>query len=158
MLQDTGHESIANWYSNPIEFLDAIVSMQQIEVASSGDIVISTDYLKALVTRTVVGSREDIKAAVSGILDPDEIPNIVECSFDIRLFKLLALMRGSKIKVKGKEIPTGALSSYTKAQKIAEELKSWIKDGKFTLSEYVSPLPSAESGYTFKSLKERPVE
>ncbi|MBM3248191.1 MAG: hypothetical protein FJZ10_02055 [Candidatus Omnitrophica bacterium] len=59
------------------------------------------------------------------------------------------------IKVKNKDVPTGALSSYSKAREISEELKSWIEKGKFFLTEKVAAIPSAESGYSFKPLKER---
>ena len=55
-------------------------------------------------------------------------------------------------------MPTGALSSYSKAVEIAETLKGWIKKGDFLLTEPVAPIPGAESGVTFKLLKERPVE
>jgi len=68
-----------------------------------------------------------------------------------------AQLKSGKIIVQGKELPTGNLSSYAKAREISEELKSWIKKGDFLLSEPVAPLPGAESGYTFKSLKERPI-
>ncbi|MCM8796198.1 MAG: homocysteine biosynthesis protein [Candidatus Omnitrophica bacterium] len=68
-----------------------------------------------------------------------------------------AQLKSGKIIVQGKEVPTGNLSSYTKARKIAIELKSWIKKGDFLLTEPVAPLPGAESGYTFKPLKERPI-
>jgi L-aspartate semialdehyde sulfurtransferase len=68
-----------------------------------------------------------------------------------------AQLKSGKITVQGKELPTGNLSSYSKACEIAEELKSWIKKGEFFLSEAVAPLPGAESGYTFKPLKERPI-
>ncbi|MFH0739339.1 MAG: homocysteine biosynthesis protein [Candidatus Omnitrophota bacterium] len=68
-----------------------------------------------------------------------------------------AQLKSGNIKVNGKEVPTGALSSYSKAKEIAEELKSWIKKGDFLLTESVAPLPGAESGYTFKPLKERPL-
>lgn len=68
-----------------------------------------------------------------------------------------AQLKTGKITVNGKEIPTGNLSSYSKAREIAEELKSWIKKGDFLLSEPVAPLPGEESGYTFKLLKERPI-
>ncbi|RKY32076.1 MAG: hypothetical protein DRP74_03490 [Candidatus Omnitrophota bacterium] len=68
-----------------------------------------------------------------------------------------AQLKSGKITLKNKEIPTGALSSYSKAREIAEELKDWIKKGDFLLSEPVAPLPGVESGYTFKPLKERPV-
>jgi len=67
-----------------------------------------------------------------------------------------AQLKSGKITVKGKEIPTGNLSSYSKAVEIAEQLKSWIKKGDFTLTEAVAALPGAESGYTFKPLKESP--
>ena len=68
-----------------------------------------------------------------------------------------AQLKSGKISVQGKEVPTGNLSSYSKAREIAEELKSWIKKGDFLLTEPVAPLPGVESGYTFKPLKERPI-
>jgi len=69
-----------------------------------------------------------------------------------------AQLKSGKITVKGKEIPTAPLSSYSKAREIAEELKKWIKDRKFFLTEYVQGLPGADSGISFKPLKERPVK
>ena len=68
-----------------------------------------------------------------------------------------AQLKSGKITVQGKEVPTGNLSSYSRAKDIAEELKSWIKKGDFTLTEAVAPLPGADSGYAFKPLKERPL-
>jgi len=68
-----------------------------------------------------------------------------------------AQLKSGSITIKGKQVPTGALSSYSKAKEIAEELKSWIKKGAFQLTEPVAPLPGAESGYSFKPLKERPL-
>jgi len=67
-------------------------------------------------------------------------------------------LRTGKIAIKGKEVPTASLSSYPKAVEIAEELKGWIKDKKFYLTEYVQRLPGADSGISFKPLKERPVK
>ncbi|MFA5362268.1 MAG: homocysteine biosynthesis protein [Candidatus Omnitrophota bacterium] len=64
-------------------------------------------------------------------------------------------LKTGRITVKGKDVPTGALSSYSKAKEISEELKSWIKKGEFLLSEPVASLPGVESGYTVKPLKER---
>ncbi len=64
-------------------------------------------------------------------------------------------LRSGKIKLKGKEIPTGALSSYKKAREIALLLKNWIKEGKFFLSEPIAPLPSVDSDIVFRPLKER---
>ena len=68
-----------------------------------------------------------------------------------------AQLRTGRIKVKGKEVPTASLSSYSKAVEIAEELKKWIKDKSFFLTEPVQLLPGAEAGITLKPFKERPV-
>lgn len=68
-----------------------------------------------------------------------------------------AQLKGGKITVQGKEVPTGGLSSYARAREIAVILKDWIKKGDFLLTEPVQPLPSADSGVSFKPLKERPI-
>ncbi|MFC1984665.1 homocysteine biosynthesis protein [Chloroflexota bacterium] len=67
-------------------------------------------------------------------------------------------LKSGKIKIKGKDVPTASLSSYPRAVEIATTLKEWILSGKFLLTEPVAPLPSVESGVTFKSLKERPIQ
>ena len=69
-----------------------------------------------------------------------------------------AQLKTGKINVKGKEVPTGALSSYSKAVEISNTLKEWIQKGDFLLTEKIAPIPGSESGVTFKSLKERPLE
>ncbi|HOX54272.1 MAG: homocysteine biosynthesis protein [Candidatus Omnitrophica bacterium] len=66
-------------------------------------------------------------------------------------------LKKGKITIQGKEVPTGNLSSYSKAVEIAESLKDWIGRGDFFLSQPVGYLPSPESGYSFKPLKERPL-
>ena len=68
-----------------------------------------------------------------------------------------AQLKSGKIIIGDKEVPTGALSSYSRAKEIAEELKSWIQKGEFLLSEPVAALPGVESGYKIKPLKERPI-
>jgi len=82
-----------------------------------------------------------------------DYPNVVSNSLGEVNY---AQLKTGKIKVGGKDVPTGNLSSYSKAREIAEELKSWIKKGEFSLTEPVAALPGAESGYSFKLLKERP--
>jgi len=67
-------------------------------------------------------------------------------------------LKSGKITINGKEVPTAPLSSYPRAREIASILKDWIQKGEFFLSEPVAPVPGAESGLTFKPLKERPVE
>ena len=69
-----------------------------------------------------------------------------------------AQLKSGKITVQGKKVPTASLSSYPRAVEIATILKEWILSGKFLLTQPVAPLPDAESGITFKPLKERPVE
>ena len=69
-----------------------------------------------------------------------------------------AQLKSGKIIIQGKEVPTASLSSYPGAVEIATTLKEWILSGKFLLTEPVAPLPGVESGITFKSLKERPIE
>jgi len=68
-----------------------------------------------------------------------------------------AELRSGRIKVQGKDVSTGSLSSYPKAVEIATTLKEWIEKGEFLLTEPVAPLPGVESGITFKPLKERPI-
>lgn len=67
-------------------------------------------------------------------------------------------LKSGTIKIKGKDVPTAPLSSYSKALEIANTLKEWIKKGDFTLTEPVGYLPSADSGYKFKPLNERPIK
>ncbi|OGP63005.1 MAG: hypothetical protein A2170_08315 [Deltaproteobacteria bacterium RBG_13_53_10] len=67
-------------------------------------------------------------------------------------------LKSGKIVFQGKEVPTSGLSSYLKAREIAQTLKEWIAAGKFFLSRPVEPIPSVDSGITFKPLKERPIK
>lgn len=67
-----------------------------------------------------------------------------------------AELKSGKIRVKGKEVPSASLSSYSKALEISNILKSWIEKGNFLLSKPVENLPGEESGAKFKMLNERP--
>jgi uncharacterized protein (DUF39 family) len=68
-----------------------------------------------------------------------------------------AELKSGAIKVNGKKVPTAGLSSYARAREVASMLKDWIGNGSFLLSEPVDSLPSADSGLTFKPLKERSI-
>jgi len=61
-------------------------------------------------------------------------------------------LKTGKIKVKGKEVPVGSLSSYSKALEIAQILKSWIEKKKFLLGEPQQLLPDSSSGIKFSNL------
>ena len=69
-----------------------------------------------------------------------------------------AELRSGTIRVRDKDVPTAGLSSYPRAREIAETLKSWVQAGQFLLTEPVQAFPTAESGYTCKLMKMRPVE
>jgi Uncharacterized conserved protein len=69
-----------------------------------------------------------------------------------------AQLRSGIIELRGKKIPTGGFSSYFKAREIALLLKTWIKKGKFILTEAVATLPDSKSGVSFKPFKERPLQ
>jgi len=68
-----------------------------------------------------------------------------------------AELKSGRVRIQGKDLPTGSLSSYPKAVEIAGVLKRWIEKGEFLLTEFVAPLPGAESGIAFKPLRERPI-
>ena len=68
-----------------------------------------------------------------------------------------AELKTGHIRIRGNDVATASLSSYYKAQEIANILKVWIEKGEFLLSESVAPLPGTESGITIEPLKERPV-
>jgi len=70
----------------------------------------------------------------------------------------IAQLKSGEITVNGKKVVTAGLSSYAFAREVAQVLKRWITEGSFFLTEPVAPIPSADSGYKFKPLKERPWE
>ena len=69
-----------------------------------------------------------------------------------------AQLKSGKITISGKEIPTGSLSSYSRAVEIATTLKEWITKGQFMLTEPVMAFAGPNSGVSTKGLKERPIE
>lgn len=95
----------------------------------------------------------DIYGAVVDYSDayPNLKPDIVaEVSY--------AQLKSGKVTINGKEIPTGSLSSYSRAVEIAGILRDWIKAGKFILSEPVQALPGVNSGAGARAMKERSIE
>ncbi len=65
-------------------------------------------------------------------------------------------LKSGIVSIKGKQVPTASMSSYSKALEIAEILKKQIQDGGFLLTQPVAPLPGADSCSSFKPLNERP--
>ncbi len=68
-----------------------------------------------------------------------------------------AQLKSGSITVQGKQIPTGGISSYSRARRIAGLLKERIVAKQFYLTEPVAPIPSADSGISFKLLQEKPL-
>lgn len=52
-------------------------------------------------------------------------------------------LREGKITINKKEVPTGSISSYSKAKEISLLLKKWIKDNNFLLTSPVSRIPAS---------------
>jgi L-aspartate semialdehyde sulfurtransferase len=69
-----------------------------------------------------------------------------------------AQLKSGTIMVKGKEVPTYPISSYSKALEIARLLKEWVGSGRFLLTNPVQPLPGAGSGIAIQTLEERILE
>lgn len=117
----------------------------------------STDYIRPAVfekygTSMFVGLGipipildEDVMKSVS-IEDKDIYTNIIDYSIQRRSKPSLgkvsyAELRSGKVILENKEIKTAPLSSLQKARGIAEELKTWIKNGDFLIQEPVQSLP-----------------
>ncbi len=64
------------------------------------------------------------------------------------------LKRGS-VTIDGRSIPASPMSSLVLARRIAESLKTRIREGSFALTERVAPLPSAEDARPFQPLEVR---
>jgi uncharacterized protein (DUF39 family) len=56
-----------------------------------------------------------------------------------------AQLRSGRIEIEGRKVPTGPISSISVARKIAAELKSWVADNRWTLTEPVQLLPQPGS-------------
>jgi uncharacterized protein (DUF39 family) len=69
-----------------------------------------------------------------------------------------AELKSGTIRVKGKDVPTFPISSYSKARDIASTLKTWVETGSFLLTNPVEPLPGVDSGISLVTLDERTPE
>lgn len=68
------------------------------------------------------------------------IPRRVRPSFGLVNY---AQLKQGKIKIEGQIVKVASVASLYLSRQVAETLKQWILDGKFTLTEPVSPLPSS---------------
>ena len=79
----------------------------------------------------------------------DEYPNLKSGKLGVVSY---ADLKSGQIMLKGKQVKTAPLSSYPMAVEIANELKAWIKAGKFELSQPVQNLPAVKDNIVAKSL------
>jgi uncharacterized protein (DUF39 family) len=56
-----------------------------------------------------------------------------------------AQLKSGKITIEGKTVRVAPLASIPLSRQVAEELKTWIKEGKFTLTEPVAKIPGDRS-------------
>ena len=97
--------------------------------------VLNEEILKA----TTVRNRDILGPVIDYSTDYPEASSRV-----ITRFNYEELMSG-QVEFDGKKIPTGSLSSYSKARKIAAILQAEVKDGKFLLAEKSADLPMEQS-------------
>lgn len=88
---------------------------------------------------------EDI-AATLALTDSDITATIFDYGVQRRARPALgqvtyAQLRSGTIEIDGKRVQTGPISSIGKARRIAEELKSWIAERRWTLAAPLQPLP-----------------
>jgi len=96
------------------------------------------------------------------VKDEDIYAPVVDYAYDYpnRRGKVLAKvsyrdLKSGRIILKGKEIPASSFSSLRKARQIMKELKGWMKEGRFLLTEKVGDFP--RTGYAPRPFKERPL-
>jgi uncharacterized protein (DUF39 family) len=101
----------------------------------------------------------------TAVADEEILAPVVDYSGDYPLLRpdilaevSYAELKSGRIVLRGKEVPTASLSSYSRALEIAATLKNWILSGGFELTEPVAPLPMAGSDRVVRPLKERPID
>ena len=82
---------------------------------------------------------EDIQAPITdyGIAYPNGDPGVVA-------YTTYAQLKSGFVELSGKKIPTAPLSSYSRAQEVAQTLKSWVSAGKFLIGQPSQVLPGVE--------------
>lgn len=114
---------------------------------------------------TAIPILDEELAAATGISDAEIVAPVVDYSHNypnnegapLRHVSYAELKSGS-IELEGRQVPTASLSSYVRAQEIAQTLKGWVQAGEFLLSEPVQPLPTPDNSPGFRPLSYRPVE
>jgi uncharacterized protein (DUF39 family) len=101
----------------------------------------------------------------TAVTDEEILAPVVDYSGDYPLLKpdilgevSYAELKSGRIVLRGKEVPTASLSSYSRALEIAATLKEWILSSDFELTEPVALLPTAGDSKVVRPLNERPID
>jgi uncharacterized protein (DUF39 family) len=101
----------------------------------------------------------------TAVADEEILAPVVDYSGDYPLLRpdilgevSYAELKSGRIVLRGREVPTASLSSYSRALEIAATLKEWILSGDFQMTEPVAPLPAAGDNRVVRHLKERPID
>ncbi|MDN5332343.1 MAG: L-aspartate semialdehyde sulfurtransferase [Tepidanaerobacteraceae bacterium] len=117
----------------------------------------STEFLRAAVVKGYgvtlyvgvgipIPVLDEEMARFVSVRDEEIFTNIIDYAVPSRSRPVLrrvsyAELKSGSVTLMGRKVPTAPLSSFSKSLKIAEILKSWIKEGKFLLQEPVQHLP-----------------
>jgi len=101
-------------------------------------------------------------AKATAISDADIVTSVLDYSVPRRSKPELRKVTYEELKtgmidLNGKEVKTSSLSSFYKARQVAGELKSWIKGGKFFLSQPAETIRNAGSAKPMKQTQEMPL-
>lgn len=101
-------------------------------------------------------------AKAAAISDADIVTSVLDYSVPRRSKPALRQVTYEELKtgmidLNGKEVKTSSLSSFYKARQVAGELKSWIKEGKFFLSQPAETIRPAGSAKPMKQTEEMPL-
>jgi len=90
-------------------------------------------------------------AGYTGVSDAQLFTQVIDYAYDYpnRISRnygevSYAQLKSGSIEVNGKEVTTTPLSSVVKAREIAETLKQWILDKRFSLQEPIQLLPDGK--------------
>lgn len=101
-------------------------------------------------------------AAATAVRDEDIVTTIEDYAVGSRDKPVIrevsyAELRSGSVQIDGKDVPTSSLSSFKNARKIANELKAWVKHGKFFVSMPVERLCAEGSAKPMKETQVVPL-
>ncbi len=81
------------------------------------------------------------------VKDDDIVAPVVDFSIPRRVRPTFGLvtygqLKSGKITIEGKTVRVAPLASIARSREVAEQLKAWLEEGKFSLTEPVAPVPT----------------